>query len=142
MTTNKNHQCQHEEDIEDFKTELKDGDKEFKYIKDELVLIKDALGVKIEENGDRDKQIQEVFNKTNDLTKRTDDLGKKTEKEDGNLKEKVDTLSLDVAEIKGALGLAKDKSERKLSLTNVVLAAILGFAFALTLLIIQHCIPL
>lgn len=127
-----NHTCQHEDDIENFKTELNDGDKEFDYIKGELVLIKDALGVKSKENGERDKQIH-------DALQRTDDLGKKTEEEDGNLKDKVDALSLNVAQIQGALGLAKDKSERKFTLTNMVLAAILGFIFALSLAIIQHC---
>jgi len=99
----KDHGCTHEQDFiasQDDRNELfRRSDEKFKtleFIKGELILIKDALGVKNKDNGTRDKQIQDIIDKTTELEKLTDEG-------DNNLAENITQLQYDMSEIKGFL---------------------------------------
>jgi hypothetical protein len=66
------------------------------YLKNDNILIKNAVGVKNKENGERDAQIEAI----KDLTTK---LEKKTHEEDNNISDNVNVLALEFAEIKGLL---------------------------------------
>lgn len=58
---------------------------EQKQTNNDLILIKDALGIKEYQNGDRDKQIQEAKDRINEV-------GLRAEQADKNIYEKIDSL--------------------------------------------------
>jgi hypothetical protein len=66
------------------------------YLKNDNILIKNAVGVKNKENGERDAQIKAI----KDLTT---ELEKKTHEKDNNISDNVNALALEFAEIKGLL---------------------------------------
>jgi len=112
----KDHGCTHEQDFiasQDDRNELfRRSDEKFKtleFIKGELILIKDALGVKNKDNGTRDRQIKDIMDQTSALEKLTDE-------HDSNLNEKVIELSLEFREIKGLLTayFRQKEDERKI----------------------------
>lgn len=114
------HDCIHEEDFKAFTEELRKGSKTFNYIKGELVLIKDALGIKDKDNGARDKQIQAVMNKTTQISKRT-------EEKDNNLNDKIVEIQIDMAKVKTTLQIDSKNSDTRQKLVYTVVGGILMF---------------
>lgn len=132
------HICIHEEDlkqtkkdVKDIKTELEKGNNLFTYITEELEIVKDAIGVKSKENGDRDLQIQEIRQRANEI-------GEKAEEKDETLFNKVHGIEVSVAEIKGTLGLNKQKQENKLKTWHIILAILGAFILGLFLDLIKY----
>jgi hypothetical protein len=77
------------------------------YLKNDNILIKNAVGVKNKENGERDAQIEAI----KDLTTK---LEKKTHEKDNNISDNVNALALESAEIKGLLtAYFKQRQEKK-----------------------------
>lgn len=136
------HDCVHEDDfkktnkdIHKIKNELKKGNNLFKYITEELEIVKDALGVKTKENGDRDEQIKEIREKANDI-------GKMAEEKDDTLYEMVTDLRVDVAEIKGSMGLKakkdKDRNYFKIAIYGAIAGALASGVIILLIEVLKY----
>lgn len=127
------HECIREEDftentrkIEAINEELEEEKSFRQYAKEEFIIIKDALGVKDRKNGDRDKQLKEIF-------KRATEIGAKAEEEDRSIREDVKELNSNLSQINynlgvvmGALGLTKIEKQNKRSRSDIILGAAIG----------------
>lgn len=132
MAPETEHKCIHEDDFEEFTAQLKQGTKTFKYIKGELILIKDALGIKDKDNGARDKQIKDVINKTTQISKRT-------EEKDNNLNDKIVEIQIDMAKVKTALQIDSKTNDTRQKLVYTVLGGVLMF---IVIEVIKYLTPL
>ncbi|KYC53888.1 MAG: hypothetical protein AMQ22_00088 [Candidatus Methanofastidiosum methylothiophilum] len=126
-----NSNCIHEKDflklsrsVKGIKGELKKGSNLFTFLTEELEIVKDALGVKSKENGERDKQLQEIRAKAHEI-------GEKAEAEDKSIRQLLTEVMVEIAEIKGALGLNQKKRELKDSIKLILIGAAMGAVFTI-----------
>jgi Fe2+ transport system protein B len=128
-----NHDCIHETDFNKLRRDMNNGYKSINELKDDNVLIKEALGIKNRENGERDKQIKEAY-------KKMSVIGEKAEEEDKNLRQLIQETREDMAEIKGFLQgsneVKKDKKSWHQQIISVSFAQVLGFIFSIIILLI------
>ncbi len=108
----------HREDVTDIRNELKKGNNLFEFIKEEIEILKDAVGAKSEENGKRDEQLREIRQKT-------DEIGNVKEKND-TLYTKVDNVERDMLVVKTVLELNEKKKDNSNKLKHIIIGGVLG----------------
>lgn len=96
-----------------------------KPLSEDIILIKNELGIKEQKNGERDRQIKYAWQRINGL-------GKKTEEEDNTLRDDLDKVRDDVVDLKVDIAIIKskvlkedEKKNREWSLQEKVIIAIL-----------------
>lgn len=132
-----NHECVRGKDfkklnkaVKDIKKELSLGNNIFKYLKEELEIVRDALGVKSKENGERDKQLKEIRARANEI-------GEKAEAEDKSIRQLLTEVMVDIAEIKGTLGLTQKRRDLRDSIKLILIGAAMGAVFTISIEVIK-----
>jgi len=127
------HDCIHETDFKKLRKDMNNGYKSIHELKDDNVLIKEALGIKNKENGERDKQIKEAY-------KKMSVIGEKAEEEDKNLRQLIQETREDMAEIKGFLQGSNEIQKEKRTWNRQKIIAFItqffGWIFGIVTLII------
>lgn len=118
---------QHKEDVKKIRNELKKGNSLFEFIKEEITILKDAVGAKNEENGKRDEQLKEIRQKTDEIN----NVKNKNE----TLYDKVDNVEKDLLVVKTVLKIDEKKETDKQKLKHIIIGGFLGAAFSFIFII-------